>query len=282
MRTGRLDHIVIILVGTKYGGNIGSAARAMQNMGLCQLRLAAPQCRIDREAERMARKGARILESATTFRSLRTALRGIRLVVGTTGRTGGYRRQAFTPRILAQARTQKVGIVFGPEDTGLVDDDLLLCHLLLRIPTDRRAHSINLAQAVMIVSYELFVAQLERHPSRRLKLAPFDQIEAMYTQLEDALRGIGYLHPQNARHMMIRLRQLFGRAGLESPDVAARSRGMAPSSPTQPEGRSSPVLEFSAFTLRLDMDQNCRPVVDMLRRRDCECHRCWMRSPDIS
>lgn len=231
MDAGRLDNIFIILVGTKYAGNIGSAARAMQNMGLCQLRLADPQCGIDREAERMARKGTRVLESARRFRSLSTALRGIRLVVGTTGRTGGYRRQAFNPRVLAkkvlaQSRIQKVGIVFGPEDTGLVDDDLLLCHILLRIPTDRRAHSINLAQAVMIVSYELFVAQMEHQPSRLLKLAPFDEIEAMYAQLEEALRKIGYLHSQNARHMMIRLRQLFGRTGLEHPDVAVL-RGIA-------------------------------------------------------
>jgi tRNA/rRNA methyltransferase len=231
MEADRLKNIVIILVGTKYSGNIGSVARAMQNMGLCQLRLVTPHCRIDREAERMARKGTRILESARRCRSLGTALRGIRLVVGTTGRSGGYRRQAYNPRaiaqkVLAQSGSQKVGIVFGPEDTGLVDNDLILCHRLLRIPTDRRAHSINLAQAVMIVSYELFVAQLQRRPARLLKLASFDQIEAMYTQLEAALREIGYLHPQNARHMMFRLRQLFGRAGLESPDVALL-RGIA-------------------------------------------------------
>lgn len=231
MGTVSLDNIVIILVGTKYAGNVGSAARAMQNMGLRQLRLAAPQCGIDREAERMARGGTGILLSAKMFRSLRTALRGIRMVVGTTGRAGGYRRQASNPRVLAQkvlaqSRIQKVGIVFGPEDTGLVDDDLLLCHHLLRIPTDRRAHSINLAQAVMIVSYELFVAQLERQPSRIPKLASFDEIEAMYAQLEGALREIGYLHPKNPRHMMIRLRQLFGRAGLEHPDVAVL-RGIA-------------------------------------------------------
>ena len=78
----------------------------------------------------------------------------------------------------------------------------------------------------MIVSYELFVAQMEHQPSRLLKLAPFDEIEAMYAQLEEALRKIGYLHSQNARHMMIRLRQLFGRTGLEHPDVAVL-RGIA-------------------------------------------------------
>jgi len=228
---GKLDNVIVILVGAKYPGNIGSAARAMQNMGLAQLRLAAPQCAINEEAERMARAGLQVLRQARCYRSLRSALRGVSLVVGTTGKAGGYRREAhnprsLAPRILKYAAGQKVGIVFGPEDTGLVDDDLLLCHLLVRIPTAPQAPSINLAQAVMLVSYELFLCQLEREPSRITRLASVLQVEAMHEQLERALRSIGFLHDENARHMMFRLRRLFGRAGLEQPDVSIL-RGIA-------------------------------------------------------
>jgi TrmH family RNA methyltransferase len=220
-----LNNVEIILVGTKYSGNLGSVARAMHNMGLRGLRLAAPDCLIDEDAHRMARAGNPVLASARTYRSLDSALRGIRLVVGTTGKSGGNRKQTLSahslvPTILSQAARQKVGIVFGPEDTGLVDDDLLRCQLLLRIPTRPQAHSLNLSHAVMIVSYELYLGQLKHIPERVLELAGLDQIEAMYQQLETSLRTIGFLQDENARHMMFRLRRLLGRTGLERSDVS--------------------------------------------------------------
>jgi tRNA/rRNA methyltransferase len=152
-------------------------------------------------------------------------------LAGTTGKSGGYRAPADSlrsavPRILGHAARQKVGILFGPEDTGLVDDDLQFCQLLIRIPTQKKAHSINLAQAVMIVCYELFLGSLGREPARASELASLEQTEAMYAQLETALLEIGFLQPQNARHMMFTLRRLFGRAGLEASDVGTL-RGIA-------------------------------------------------------
>ncbi len=226
-----MGNIVIILLGTKYPGNIGSAARAMFNMGLNQLILAAPQCRIEEESYRMATNGRGVLDSARTCRSLKTALREIHFLVGTTGRSGGYRAKARAPRslvpsILDHAARQKVGIVFGPEDTGLVDDDLKLCQVLMRIPTQRDAHSINLAQAVMIVCYELFLGNMDGRKTPGSKLASLEQVEAMYSQLEKALLDIGFLQPQNAKHMMLTLRQMLGRAGLKASDVGIL-RGIA-------------------------------------------------------
>lgn len=190
-----LNNVVIILVGVKYAGNLGSVARAMHNMGISQLRLVGPKCRIDEEALRMARSGNPVFELTRTYRSLGSALRGISLVVGTTGKAGGNREQSggarsLAPLILSHAAHRKVGIVFGPEDTGLVDDDIMRCQMLLRIPTQSRAHSINLAQAVMIVCYELFIGHLEFKPARVPSLAPVEQAEAMYSQLEAALRTI--------------------------------------------------------------------------------------------
>jgi len=226
-----LKNVVIILAGTKYPGNIGSAARAMFNMGLSRLVLADPKCAINEESYRLARSGKGVLDSAKTCRSLKSALRGIRFLVGTTGKTGGYRSQSYAPRALAtrilnHAARQKVGILFGPEDTGLVDEDLQLCQLLIRIPTQHKANSINLAQAVMIVSYELLLGSLAHEPARAPKLASLDQVEAMYAQLEKALLEIGFLQPQNARHMMFALRRILGRAGLEAPDAGVL-RGIA-------------------------------------------------------
>ena len=226
-----LDNVVIILVGTKHPGNIGSAARAIANMGLSRLVLAAPSCAINEESYRLAKAGTAVLNSAQIYPSLSEAIAEINLLVGTTGKNGGYRAEAATPRklvpkIIEHATEQTVGILFGPEDTGLVDEDLRLCQLLIRIPTSLKASSINLAQAVMIVAYELMFENLDRKPGHALKLAPIEQTEAMYAQLEKALLEIGFLHPQNARHMMFAIRKLLGRAGMESADVGVL-RGMA-------------------------------------------------------
>ena len=231
MARSALDNIHIILVGTKHPGNIGSVARALHNMGISQLRLAAPQCSITDESYRLARSGGSILESARLYRSAASALRGINLVAGTTGKTGGNRIRAYpphalAPRLIAQAATQDVGILFGPEDTGLVDEDIMLCGTLIRIPTPPAARSINIAQAVMIVCYELFLASLERLPGRVPRLAKLEQVEGMYRQLEESLRRIGFLNDKTARHMMFALRRLLGRAGLEETDVAIL-RGIA-------------------------------------------------------
>jgi tRNA/rRNA methyltransferase len=226
-----LENVVIILAGTKYAGNVGSAARAMYNMGLSRLVLAAPQCTINEESYRMAKAGRGILDSAKTYRSTKSALRGIRLLVGTSGKSGGYRAHSrapgeLVPKILNHAVQQKVGILFGPEDTGLIDEDLRFCQQLIRIPTQFKASSINLAQAVMLVSYELFLGSLEREPARAPRLASLEQVESMYVQFEKSLLDIGFLHPQNAKHMMFALRRLLGRAGLQSSDVGML-RGIA-------------------------------------------------------
>jgi len=231
MAVGKLDNVIIVLVGTKYAGNLGAVARAMANMGLSQLRMVRPVCSIDAEAIRMARSGKSILAAARRCRTLRGALRGVGLVVGTTARTGGNRPEFHTPRDLAPgvldlAQAGKAAIVFGPEDTGLVDDDILLCHRLVRIPTVSAARSLNLSQAVLLVCYELFLAQYDREPRLVPKPAGVQELEAMYGHLEDALRKIGFLHEKNARHMMFSLRRILGRVALESAD-AALLRGIA-------------------------------------------------------
>jgi tRNA/rRNA methyltransferase len=228
---GKLENVAIILSGTKHPGNIGSVARAMNNMGLTDLRLAAPRCSVDEEAERMARAGTVVLRRARKFRTLRGAVRGIHLLIGSTAKSGGNRSQCNAPRglvpeLLAQSERQKVAILFGPEDTGLVDEDLVLCQKIVRIPTSPGGKSINLAQAVMILAYELYLGHLEHEPARVPKLASIEQLEAMFGQLESSLLKIGFLHPQNAAHMMFAIRRIFGRTGLEIQDVGIL-RGIA-------------------------------------------------------
>jgi TrmH family RNA methyltransferase len=231
MTDNPLQNITILLYGTKHSGNVGSAARAMSNMGIGNLALVSPQCAIDDQAYRLAKAGGKILSTARVFESLEKAVADLHLLVGTTGKVGGKRSQTCSPRktapkIISFARQQNVGILFGPEDTGLVDEHLAPCQVLVHIPTSSRSRSINLAQAVMVVSYELRLAQLESKSEKASRLPPVAQVEAMYAQLEEALRQIGYLHPQNAEHMMFALRRILGRAELEPHDVGI-FRGIA-------------------------------------------------------
>ncbi len=227
----RLANISIILQGTKHPGNLGSVARAMCNMGLVNLRLAAPKCHVNDESRRLAKAGETVLDNCKVFDDLKDAVCDLGFLVGSTGKLGGNRAHTFSPRALAgriidHAGVSSVGILFGPEDTGLVDDDLLLCQMLIRIPTSGPARSINLAQAVMIVCYEVFLAHLEKEPARVPRLASIEEVEAMYGQFEQALLDIGFLQQQNARHMMFALRRLLGRAGMEQTDVGML-RGIA-------------------------------------------------------
>lgn len=179
----------------------------------------------------MAKAGKEILSNARVFDSLKSALEGIRLAIGTTGKTGGYRSHVCSPRALApqiveNAARQKVALIFGPEDTGLVDEDLLLCQQLTRIPTQPHGLSINLAQAVMIHCYELHQSALEGIPAKAPINAPVERVEEMYGHLQAALLKIGFLHTKNARHMMFALRRLLGRSGLQDSDVGIL-RGIA-------------------------------------------------------
>jgi len=241
------QNTIFILVGTKHPGNIGSVARAMRNMGFTQLRLVSPQCAANEESRRLAKAGAGILDTTRTFRTLGGAVRDLRYLIGTTGKSGGNRAQTYSPRALAgsvagYAANQKVGILFGPEDTGLVDEDLLRCQRLIRIPTNPDARSLNLAHAAMIVAYELRLARLQHEPARVPKLATLPQVEAMFAQLERALLEIGFLQEQNSRHMMFALRRILGRAALEQPDVGI-FRGIARQIAWYSSRRKPPIVE---------------------------------------
>lgn len=211
-----LDHIAIILVRPQIPENIGSAARAMNNMGLSRLNLVAPK---NLEPARMHKPATGssidIIENMAVFDSLKQALADFGYVVGTTARIGALRPAMTQPRRLAQelipiSQNNQVAIVFGPEDCGLSNAQLRYCHSIATIPTARFA-SLNIAQAVMIICYELFMAGTDTAPKTVPRLANRFELEGMYDHLSDVLMKIGFLDPQNPEHWMIRVRRFFSR-----------------------------------------------------------------------
>lgn len=220
------DNIRIVLVRPQGAANTGAVARVMKNMGLRDLVLVRPRFRGRVMAKTMAVHAADVLDSARTCQTLAEAVEDCGLVAGTTCRQGPYRAALYTPRsaaveLLRAAERNKVALVFGPEDHGLSNKDLQLCQLLLTIPSHEGYPSLNLAQAVGVCCYEIFVAQAEAkaEDAEMPALANSASTELMYERLRDAFVSIGFLLRDNPEHIMYAFRSMLGRARMEDRDV---------------------------------------------------------------
>ena len=219
--------IRIVLVGTTHPGNIGAVARAMKNMGLSDLALVNPLHFPHEDATARASGASDILEKAIVVGSLAEALTDCVYVAGASARSRTINWPCMGPRDCAERMIQesahgKVAAVFGPEKTGLHNDDLDLCHTLLTIPTDPGFSSLNLAMAVQVLTYELRVAgMLEEGPVFDVEAPPAtsEEMEHFYAHLETVLTDIEFLDPDNPRHLMRRLRRLFIRARPDKNEV---------------------------------------------------------------
>ena len=216
-----LDNIAIVLVQPLIPENIGSVARAMDNMGLQRLILVEPKnCDRNRILKPATGTSVDIIETMEIHEDLKEALKPFQYVVGTTARTG-YLRPAMTqPRRLADelipiSQENRVAILFGREDSGLTNDHLYLCHTIASIPT-ARFPSLNLAQAVIIVAYELFMAGMDTEPKSVPRLANKFELEGMYDHIYSVLKKIGFLNPQNPGHWMVYVRRFLSRIPLRA------------------------------------------------------------------
>lgn len=210
----------IILVGTTHPGNIGACARAMKNMGLTDMALVRPKHFPDEEATARASGATDVLEAAKVVDTLDAALTDCVYVAGASARSRSIGWPSLAPRecaarLLQECQTGKVAVVFGPEKSGLTNDDLDRCHALLTIPTNPDFSSLNLAMAVQVMTYELRVAFMgDAVPVYEpdVPLASGEELEHFYSHLESVLRASGFIDPENPRHLMRRLRRLFIRA----------------------------------------------------------------------
>lgn len=224
-----LDKIAIVLVEPREPGNIGAAARAMANMGLSRLVLVRPPDHRVADAFRMALAARPLLESAVVVDDLAAALAGFGYVAGTTRRQGAGRRGRVTPRQLAAelpsaAVANDIAILFGREDSGLTNEELQYCQRLVTIPSSEGFGSLNLAQSVLAIAYEIFLVadpSGSRGRAAMARRAPTADLEGCYAQMERVLLDIGYLDPANPAHMMRVFRRLLGRAGPDEREVRA-------------------------------------------------------------
>ncbi|MGA2314853.1 MAG: RNA methyltransferase [Thermodesulfobacteriota bacterium] len=218
-----LDSISILLVRPKFHENIGSVARAMKNMGLSRLIVVNGCSPLHPNAYKLASGAEDILERAEEFFTLREAISEMGCVVGTTSRGGKERHPLLTPETLAKkliplSLKNSIGLAFGSEKEGLTSDELFLCHLYVRIPSMESFPSLNLAQAVMVVCYELFQASLEI-PKQPIQLAQAEQLERMFEHMEKTLIQIGFLDSNHPKRIIRVLRKLFGRSQMDEREV---------------------------------------------------------------
>ncbi|WP_233802026.1 RNA methyltransferase [Paraburkholderia sp. HP33-1] len=234
-----------VLVEPSHPGNVGAAARALKTMGFSRLVLVSPRVanvHSDPEAIAMASGADDVLASVHVVPTLADALTGVHWSVALTARLREYGPPQWAPRAAAAAAHEEavhgeIALVFGNERTGLSNEDVERCSALAHIPANPAYSSLNLAQAVQVLAYELRTAYLSddettdgssaggagaaqaESASTRAQMAASDEIESMFAHLESALVALEFLDPANPKKLMSRLRRLFARSGLEREEV---------------------------------------------------------------
>jgi tRNA/rRNA methyltransferase len=220
-----LENVAIVLNRPQFPENIGAAARAACNMGIGSLIVVCPQNLDEARVIRMATPGARhIVDTIKIYDSLKDALKPFNWVVGTTARLGGQRSVVSPPDKIAEkliplSYENRIAVLFGPEDRGLTNTEIRLCHDLVNIPTADFS-SLNLAQAVMIMAYEIHTAGLEKPAAVAPRLASRHELDGMYEQLKKILVKINYINPDNPDYWISRVRRFFNRLQLRAGEVS--------------------------------------------------------------
>lgn len=233
-----LQNIRVVLVNTSHPGNIGGAARAMKNMGLSRLVLVDPLDFPSHEADARASGADDVLAGVQVVATLEEALVGCNLVFGTSARERRIPWPLVDPRecgskvIEHAAQGEEIALVFGREYAGLTNEELQRCHFHVHIPSNPDFSSLNLAAAVQVLAYEVRMAWLaaEGQPSkvekfevtsvRSSELATMDEMELFYQHLEKTLVDIGFLDPEKPKHLMPRLRRLYGRSSVNRSEMS--------------------------------------------------------------
>lgn len=222
-----LNNIRIVLIQTSHPGNIGSVARAMKTMGLRELYLVSPKQFPHPKAMEMASNAGDVVEQATVVNDLNDAIRDCVLVVGTSARAREIPWPILTPRQLAAKIKQeslagKVAILFGCEQSGLSNEELQRCHYHIQIPANPDYSSLNIASAVQIIAYELYVASLSGLSYEEkwdYRFASADDVEKFFEHLQTVLIKLDFLKPSAPRKLMHRLRRLFMRTRLDVNEI---------------------------------------------------------------
>ena len=222
----------IILVRPQLGENIGTAARAMLNCGLIDMRLASPrEDWFNQYAEAAASGATSVLNGAKVYPDAASALGDLNIVYAMTARRRDMTKRILHPKAAideiraAISQGLKCGVLFGPERTGLENDDLSLAEAIIEVPLNPAYSSLNLAQAVLVIGYEWFQSGLADHlveqlPMHNSRPANREELFCFFGHLEKELDDCGFLRNVEKRPTMVRnIRNLFQRANLSEQEI---------------------------------------------------------------
>lgn len=223
------SNIRIVLVDTSHPGNIGAAARGMKNMFLERLYLVRPKHYPNAEATARASGADDVLAAAKVCQTLDEALAGCGLVLGMSARLRKLPWPQLDARAgarlaVAESARTEVALVFGNEHSGLTNEELERCNYLVHVPANPAYSSLNLGAAVQVIAYEVMMAEREREEggprvSEATEPASANELELFYEHLQRMLTEVGFLDPGNPRHLMRRMRRLFGRARVDKNEM---------------------------------------------------------------
>jgi tRNA/rRNA methyltransferase len=215
--------IRIVLCRPSHPGNIGAAARAMKTMGLADLRLVAPERFPSPEAQWMATHALDVLQAATVHANLAEAIGDCAVAFAMSARPREWSPQVLDARGAAARAAESsanVAFVFGNESAGLTNEEMFACQYLVHIPANPAFSSLNLAQAVQVVAYEIFMTGNPEVSARAQPLATVKDREGLYAHLEQAAVASGFHVPASGSKLPERLRRLFSRVpALEREEV---------------------------------------------------------------
>ncbi|MFL0810727.1 MAG: tRNA (cytosine(32)/uridine(32)-2'-O)-methyltransferase TrmJ [Agarilytica sp.] len=233
----RLANIRMVMVNTTHPGNIGAAARAIKNMGLSSLVVVDPKEFPSPKAVWRAAGATDVLDKIRVVATLDEAIEDCGLVIGTSARERRIPWPLLTPRecgdrVISEADTHNVAILFGREDRGLTNEELQKCHYHVHIPANAEYSSLNIAAAMQVISYEIRMSHLAEIEGKAPHYEDWDvppaktqNVDRFFEHLEETLEKIGFLDPQNPRQTITRLRRLFNRIRMDEMELSIM-RGM--------------------------------------------------------
>ena len=223
-----LDNIRIVMVGTTHPGNIGAAARAMHNMCVSKLVLVDPQCPVGEIAYARASGADVILDQSINADSLKQAIKDCSLVIATSARSRSLPWPQLSPEQMGQKiwrlnDESNLALVFGPEHSGLSNEELKLCHFNVTIPTNPNFSSLNVASAIQVLCFEIYrMAENDiqsETPVSIESLVTSDDLEGYFAHLEQVLVKTRFLDTDNPGLLMQRLRRLYQRIDLSKTEI---------------------------------------------------------------
>jgi len=218
-----LENARVVLLESKYSGNIGLTARVMKNLGFFDLRLVRPRAELNKEAYARAAHGTEVIDCAKIHERLPDAVKDCGIVIGTSRRYSPSRKniiglEQMTELLGPALPANKVALVFGSEDAGISDQDAKHCHWIVKIETGADYNTMSVSHAVAIALWE--VNKLAREPAQPARaLAEAARLEAMYRHMREVFTEIDFLEPGDPRRMMLNFRAIFNRAMLSPREV---------------------------------------------------------------